>query len=113
LARDNSHHLTICTICPHTGAPCRPGLDLVRCLTSALALTEGLLNQDFALWGTAAGTGCARSCTLGWHATGGVVRMLGDVPPDCDAAMLAMLRRDGALSGFAGPVVQAEAGYLS
>ena len=96
-AKETRHRITVCTNCRHVGKPCRPGLDLLTHLQTALAQAGNALSDDFSLEGSVCMAGCERPCTVAFQATAKATYLFGDIEGDADIGALvsfAQLYRD-------------------
>jgi predicted metal-binding protein len=76
-----NHRVTICTSCKHTGENCRPGIELVQKLRSAMASTRDFVDDDFEISDLVSKTGCKRACTLAYQSTQDEIYIFGGVDP--------------------------------
>ncbi|AYG59484.1 DUF1636 family protein [Rhizobium jaguaris] len=96
-AKEQTHRITVCTDCRHTGAPCRPGFDLLKRLQAAIAQAGTVLSEDFSLQGSVCMAGCERPCTVAFQATAKATYLFGDIKGEADISALvsfAQLYRD-------------------
>ncbi|MFS8113620.1 DUF1636 domain-containing protein [Rhizobium jaguaris] len=96
-AKEQTHRVTVCTDCRHTGAPCRPGFDLLKRLQAAIAQAGTVLSEDFSLQGSVCMAGCERLCTVAFQATAKATYLFGDIKGEADISALvsfAQLYRD-------------------
>ncbi|MDO5706682.1 MAG: DUF1636 family protein [Paracoccus sp. (in: a-proteobacteria)] len=99
-ARNDAQRLLICQTCPHTGAPCRPGLDLLARLR--LGVAAAAMSDDFEISGTVHMTQCTRPCTVAFQAGTRETWIFGDTcPSDCIEDLVMQCRRQGNADGAA------------
>ncbi|MDL2397663.1 DUF1636 domain-containing protein [Rhizobium mayense] len=90
-AKEQTHRITVCTDCRHTGAPCRPGLELLKHLQAAIARAGAALSDDFSLQGSVCMAGCERPCTVAFQATAKATYLFGDIGGEADIGALVSL----------------------
>lgn len=78
------HRITVCTSCSHKGSACRPGLELIARLRTALSDAGGIVGRDFEVSGVGCMAGCDRPCTVAYQATAKATYLFGDIAPDED-----------------------------
>lgn len=92
------HHITICTSCRHTGSTCRPGYELIDRLRAYIAAAGASIPEAFEISGVACMAGCARPCTVAYHATHKATYLFGDIDPETDIDdLVTFARQYGAL----------------
>ena len=87
-AKEATHRITVCTNCRHVGAPCRPGLDLLKHLQAAIAQAGAALSDDFSLQGSVCMAGCERPCTVAFQETAKATYLFGDIAGEADIEAL-------------------------
>jgi predicted metal-binding protein len=96
-AQPQAHLITVCTDCRHMGGPCRPGLELLKHLQTALAEAGPAVSDEFVLEGSVCMAGCARPCTVSFQASAKATYLFGDIESSGDVEALvsfAKLYRD-------------------
>lgn len=83
----NTPKITFCTLCPHTGATCRPGYDLARNLCRSIEASGDMIADDFEISGHVE-MRCMRPCIGVFHATKTACHLFGDVKADADIPAL-------------------------
>ena len=87
-AKEATHRITVCTNCRHVGAPCHPGLKLLKHLQAAIAQAGAALSDDFSLEGSVCMAGCERPCTVAFQETAKATYLFGDIAGEADIEAL-------------------------
>lgn len=107
--KHQAHRIVVCTDCPHVGAPCKPGLELIGRLRAAMNRAAPAVAADFSVEGTVCTESCLRPCRLAFQASAGETHVFGDIAADTDVSLLVSSARSSRGNPAGHALVQGQA----